>query len=413
VTETTGKGLERGPVLKITADGERELPPGHTPKPSRSPSQRSSSSKQEGTNLDTPDTPPRETQKQSGTSSSSDEATRPAGSRQPKSPGQGSVPVPKQRSSSGQALNRNHDESPTPQPENQITVVLAAPIGTSREGQWTTAVGPSASSRPNRARFSSFRDESGPVRQRSYSQGGGSTTHGGAGTRSSVYSQKSGQSQAYSNGRGQSDREDLDGEGEDVDDEEEDGDEILHNGHASSNGGGVQKSFRQSSNDENGTGTDGHAQGRGQGDDQDGDNEQTDEARAAAQKRWSLLRSRVLPTRSTTNQGQPSGAGIKTVSALASTSIASIPITTELMAGQLPVMIFKTWMDRDEDGNRAVPVLLGNMRFRVGDSVGLKEGGATGREMFKVECEYGDGVVKWVSAVLELRETEELVFSQA
>jgi phospholipase D1/2 len=38
------------------------------------------------------------------------------------------------------------------------------------------------------------------------------------------------------------------------------------------------------------------------------------------------------------------------------------------------------------------------MRFRVGDSVGLKEGrDQTGKEMFKVECEYGDGAVKWVS----------------
>jgi phospholipase D1/2 len=32
----------------------------------------------------------------------------------------------------------------------------------------------------------------------------------------------------------------------------------------------------------------------------------------------------------------------------------------------------------------------------VGDSVGFKQEDATGREMFKVECEYGDGAVKWV-----------------
>jgi phospholipase D1/2 len=59
-------------------------------------------------------------------------------------------------------------------------------------------------------------------------------------------------------------------------------------------------------------------------------------------------------------------------------------------------MMLTTWLDRDEDGHKAVPVLLGNMRFRVGDSVGLKQEDATGREMFKVECEYGDGAVKWV-----------------
>ena len=85
---------------------------------------------------------------------------------------------------------------------------------------------------------------------------------------------------------------------------------------------------------------------------------------------------------------------------MAPSAVAALPVTTELMAGQLPVMIMKTWLDRDEDGNRAVPVVLGSLRFRVGDSVGLKaDGGQTGKEMFKLECEYGDGAVKWVSTV--------------
>jgi len=79
---------------------------------------------------------------------------------------------------------------------------------------------------------------------------------------------------------------------------------------------------------------------------------------------------------------------------------AEVPVptmTNEMLAGTLPVMILKTWLDRDEDGHRAVPVLLGNLRFRIGDSVGLRQGGRhTGREMFKIECEYGDGAIKWV-----------------
>lgn len=110
-----------------------------------------------------------------------------------------------------------------------------------------------------------------------------------------------------------------------------------------------------------------------------------------AHKGWSVLRQKVLP--SSSNSHSKDTAPISTQA----TAIASIPITTELLAGQLPVMILKTWLDRDEDGNRAVPVLLGNLRFRVGDSVGLKEGVKTGKEMFKVECEYGDGAVRWVS----------------
>ncbi|KAL7424031.1 Phospholipase D1 [Cryptotrichosporon argae] len=117
-----------------------------------------------------------------------------------------------------------------------------------------------------------------------------------------------------------------------------------------------------------------------------------DDSSDHAQRRWSMLRSRVVPARAASG----SAGGPAKVSALAPTAVASLLVTTELLAGQLPVMILKTWLDRDEDGNKAVPVLLGSLRFRVGDSVGLRQGGQTGREMFKIECEYGDGAVKWV-----------------
>lgn len=127
----------------------------------------------------------------------------------------------------------------------------------------------------------------------------------------------------------------------------------------------------------------------------DSDGDEHDGAREAAQRRWQMLRSRVVPSRQATTGGPTPGAA--KVSALSSTAVGSVPVTTELLAGQLPVMILKTWLDRDEEGNRAVPVLLGNLRFRVGDSVGLKQGSPTGKEMFKLECEYGDGAVKWVS----------------
>lgn len=117
-------------------------------------------------------------------------------------------------------------------------------------------------------------------------------------------------------------------------------------------------------------------------------------AHERAQRRWSILKDRVLPDGNKPNGPNP---GLGKSTALASTMIASVPVTTELWAGQLPVMILKTWLDRDEDGRRAVPVLLGNLRFRVGDSVGLQPGDqTTGKEMFKIECEYGDGAVKWV-----------------
>ena len=132
---------------------------------------------------------------------------------------------------------------------------------------------------------------------------------------------------------------------------------------------------------------------------QDHEEESEEHVRDHAQQGWAMLRNRVLPGQ---GKGRSETApGHNTVSALSSTAIASVPITTELLAGQLPVMMLKTWLDRDEDGRKAVPVLLGNMRFRVGDSVGLKQEDATGREMFKVECEYGDGAVKWVGRFLD------------
>lgn len=72
-------------------------------------------------------------------------------------------------------------------------------------------------------------------------------------------------------------------------------------------------------------------------------------------------------------------------------------MTNEMLAGQLPVMILKTWLDRDDEGHRAVPVLLGNLRFRIGDSVSVRSSGRnSGKELFKIECEYGDGAIKWV-----------------
>lgn len=102
------------------------------------------------------------------------------------------------------------------------------------------------------------------------------------------------------------------------------------------------------------------------------------------QKKWAVLRQKLL-------QRNPVGPKEYTPR--------QIPLTTELLAGQLPVLIMKTWLDRDEHGHRAVPILLGDLKFRVGDSAGIgshAEPAASGREVFRIECQYGDGAVKWV-----------------
>lgn len=113
-----------------------------------------------------------------------------------------------------------------------------------------------------------------------------------------------------------------------------------------------------------------------------------DEPKTTGQQKWTVLRAKLLHRQTANSEKQ--------------SSPAQIPVTTELLAGQLPAMILKTWMDRDEHGARTVPVLLGSLKFRVGDSAGFggnKDGQQTGREVFRIECEYGDGAVKWVSSV--------------
>ena len=119
-----------------------------------------------------------------------------------------------------------------------------------------------------------------------------------------------------------------------------------------------------------------------------------DEPKSTGQQKWTVLRAKLLH-RQTANMEKQS-------------SPAQIPVTTELLAGQLPAMILKTWLDRDENGARTVPVLLGSLKFRVGDSAGFagnKDGQQTGREVFRIECEYGDGAVKWVSFTSSTRVT--------
>jgi phospholipase D1/2 len=124
------------------------------------------------------------------------------------------------------------------------------------------------------------------------------------------------------------------------------------------------------------------------------------QARENAQRKWSALKGKLLPSSANHMTGARTAIG----PAHDKTSqVAPVPITTELLSGQLGVMMLKTWLDRDEDGRRAVPVLIGNMRFRVCESIGTGGGGHHGSSrtgpgggIFKVECEYGDGAVKWV-----------------
>ena len=65
----------------------------------------------------------------------------------------------------------------------------------------------------------------------------------------------------------------------------------------------------------------------------------------------------------------------------------------ELQTGILPVLLLKMAIERDEQKHRRIPVLLNQLRLRVTDSVNLLN---TTHAVFRIELEYGDGLIKWV-----------------
>lgn len=70
-----------------------------------------------------------------------------------------------------------------------------------------------------------------------------------------------------------------------------------------------------------------------------------------------------------------------------------VNITDELIMGGLAAMMPKLWIERDEHGNRRVPVLLHRLRVRISDSLfPTKEKKA----VFRIECEYANGASRWV-----------------
>ncbi|WVN88729.1 uncharacterized protein L203_103942 [Cryptococcus depauperatus CBS 7841] len=117
------------------------------------------------------------------------------------------------------------------------------------------------------------------------------------------------------------------------------------------------------------------------------DEEPKQVAEDATLSKWSTLRSRVTPL---------SIGALNPNLTRASITNSSLPVTSALFAGQLPVMILKTWLDRDEYGRKAVPVLLSNLKIKIDDSIGFLPEEHPSKEMYKIECEYGDGAVKWV-----------------
>ncbi|GAA5869931.1 hypothetical protein JCM3774_000531 [Rhodotorula dairenensis] len=100
---------------------------------------------------------------------------------------------------------------------------------------------------------------------------------------------------------------------------------------------------------------------------------------------WSAVRNKLL------NEGR--GAGKKRKEKQGA-SLTGHQLVAELATGALPLAIVKMGtMDRDDKGDKRIPVLMNYLKLKVTDSIyPLHDKHA----VFRIELEYGDSAVKWV-----------------
>ncbi len=99
-----------------------------------------------------------------------------------------------------------------------------------------------------------------------------------------------------------------------------------------------------------------------------------------AQTRWAQLKKKVRESQKVKREQSKSGA-------------VALDLAKELQTGILPVFLLKMAVERDEAKRRRIPVLLNHLRLRVTDSVNPMH---NTHAVFRIELEYGDGLVKWV-----------------
>ncbi|KDN38041.1 phospholipase D [Tilletiaria anomala UBC 951] len=97
-----------------------------------------------------------------------------------------------------------------------------------------------------------------------------------------------------------------------------------------------------------------------------------------ARARWSALKRRINQAKTARSQKRK--------------LVGGPDLTQELQSGILPVLLLKMSIERDEQKNRRIPVLLNHLRLKITDSVNPLSTHA----VFRIELEYGDGLVKWV-----------------
>jgi phospholipase D1/2 len=71
----------------------------------------------------------------------------------------------------------------------------------------------------------------------------------------------------------------------------------------------------------------------------------------------------------------------------------AVNVTDELITSGLSMLMLRLWLERDEKGQRRVPVLFHRLRIRVSDSLHPFQRQKT---VFRIECEYANGAARWV-----------------
>ncbi|PWN31347.1 phospholipase D, partial [Meira miltonrushii] len=100
--------------------------------------------------------------------------------------------------------------------------------------------------------------------------------------------------------------------------------------------------------------------------------------------RWNALRQRLRENAAKKGKG--------TINRKARV-VGQMSVVTEMQTGILPVFMIKMSMERDEQGHRRIPVLLNHLHLRISDSVNPLH---TSSAVFRIELEYGDGLIRWV-----------------
>ncbi|CEH19132.1 Phospholipase D1 [Ceraceosorus bombacis] len=103
----------------------------------------------------------------------------------------------------------------------------------------------------------------------------------------------------------------------------------------------------------------------------------------AGAARWGALRQRLQQSQALKKRGRPDKVA----------AAGPMNVVTELQSGILPVFLLKMSLERDEQKNRRIPVLLNHLKLRITDSVNPLH---NTHAVFRIELEYGDGLVRWV-----------------